>query len=291
MKFGQFEIRTFVEQHLWLDGGGMFGVVPKSMWQKLMPADENNLIRMTTNIFILNANGKNYLFDVGLGDTLSDKEKTLYGTDGNSHMNSGLSSLGLTTDDIDVVIPSHLHTDHAGGVSIRVDGEYRPRFGKARYVVCREEWQAAMNPNERTKPIYAPERLRALEEAGQLDIIVGNTDIAAGIRVLFTGGHSEGHWALEMESEGEKVFFYGDIYPTVHHMRGPYIPSYDVFPLQSLQVKNWKLPEIIRDGIIMAYDHDPDIPFARIRQDDRKLIIEPVEAASAASASKEGQKP
>lgn len=286
MKFGQFEIRSFVEQRFRLDGGGMFGVVPKIIWQKLMPADENNLIPMATNIFVLKAHGKNYLFDVGLGDALTDLEKKIYNTDGNSAMESGLASLDLTTADIDVVLPSHLHTDHAGGVCKLVDGEYRPRFENARYIFCREEWQAAMNPNERTKPVYAVDRLRVLKEAGQLDLIDANTEIVPGLNVKFTGGHSEGHWALEMESEGEKVFFYGDIYPTRHHMRGPYVLAYDVFPLQSLEVKNKKLPEIIADGVIMAYDHDPDVPFARIKQDGRKLIAEPVNESLEHAATK-----
>lgn len=288
MKFGQFEIRTFVEQRFRLDGGGMFGVVPKTMWQKLMPADENNLIPMATNIFVLNANGKNYLFDVGLGDGLTEHEKKIYNTDGRSEMDTGLASLGLTTADIDVVVPSHLHTDHAGGVCRVVDEQYVPRFEKARYVVCREEWQAAMNPNERTKPVYAVERLRALEEAGQLDIIDGNTQITPGVTLRHTGGHSEGHWALEMESEGERVFFYGDIYPTRHHMKGAYVLAYDVYPLTSLEVKNVTLPKIIDEKIVMAYDHDPDFPFARIRQEGRRIIAEPVDVNKACTTSKEG---
>src|SRR5512145_2540498 len=113
MRFGQFEIETFVESHFRLDGGLMFGVVPKSMWNKLLPADENNLVPMAANLFVLTAHGKKMIFDVGLGDTLSDRERKVYSTSGESNLDSGLSTLGLTPADIDYVILSHLHTDHA----------------------------------------------------------------------------------------------------------------------------------------------------------------------------------
>ena len=272
MKFGQFEIRTFVEQHFKLDGGSMFGVVPKVMWSKLLPSDENNMIPMVTNLFVLNAHGKKMIFDIGLGDTLTERERKVYNTDGVSHMDTGLEGLGLTVDDIDYVILTHLHTDHsAGGVKL-VDGAYVPRFPKAKYIVDKREWQDALNPDERTSAVYIPERLRPLEEAGQVEFIDGDTELFPGIRAVRTGGHTDHHYALEMESDGKRVFYYADIFPSSAHMRVAYVPATDLDPRQSMAVKRAALERIVDKDVVMAFDHDVETPLATFTSDGKKLI-------------------
>jgi len=273
MLFGEFEINTFVEQRFKLDGGSMFGVIPRSMWQKMLPPDDNNLIDMNTNLFVLKAHGKNMIFDVGLGDTLSEREKKIYSAPGVSNLPEGLAGLGLTADDIDYVLLTHLHTDHAGG-AVMFEGEtFVPRFKNATYISSRQEWRSALNPDERTSAVYLPDRYHALQDAGQVELIDADTELFPGIRAVFTGGHTEGHYALEMESGGSKVFYYADIFCTSHHMPVAYIPAVDLFPGQSMEVKRAKLPEIIGDGVIMAFDHDIHLPFGVARQDGRKILV------------------
>ncbi|MDZ4722948.1 MAG: MBL fold metallo-hydrolase [candidate division Zixibacteria bacterium] len=286
MKFGRFEIRSFVEQKFRLDGGLMFGVIPKTLWNRLLPADENNLIPMLNNIFVLNAHGKTMIFDAGLGDTLSNREKKIYGTDGISNLDAGLASFGYKPEDIDYVILTHLHTDHCGGaVKFDANGKYVPRFPKAKYIVSKTEWEAALHSDERTSAVYIPERLYPLKESGQLELIEPDCELFQGIRAIHTGGHSVGHFGIEMESEGRKVFYYADIFPSSHHMRLPFVPATDVFPLTSLNVKRQLLPRIIQEQVIVAYDHEIAFPFGRVFEREGKIVVEPVLDTSTAKTS------
>lgn len=276
MKLGNFEIRTFVEQEFRLDGGSMFGVVPKSLWQKLIPADENNLIPMVTNLYVLEADGRTILFEAGLGDSLSDREKKIYGTVGESRIESGLEELGYTVDDIDVVILTHLHTDHCAGAVKRNGDRHVPRFPKAEYIIDRREWDQALHPDERTGAVYVPDRLISLEMSGQVKFIEGDTELFPGIRTIQTGGHTPYHFGLEIESGGEYLYYYADILCTTAHLRIAYIPATDLDPLQSMRSKRDLLSRVQATNGVVAFDHDVKMPLARLRQDGRKLFAEPV---------------
>ncbi len=276
MKFGKFEINAFVEQKFRLDGGMMFGIVPKVIWNKLTPADDKNFISMTCNLYVLKAHGKIMIFDIGLGDTLNDKEKIVYNTNAETKMESELKRLGLNSEGIDYVILTHLHTDHAGGVARFENGEFVPRFKKAKYLASKDDWEAALHPNERTGAVYHPERLNCIKEAGQLELIDSNSELFPGIRAVYTGGHTEGHFALELESEGKKVWYYADIFPTACHMSIPYIAATDVRPMESMDVKRKILPRLIDEDIILAFDHDPNITFGKVSPDGKRFKVTPV---------------
>ncbi|MFH2049679.1 MAG: MBL fold metallo-hydrolase [bacterium] len=255
----------------------MFGVIPKIIWQKLIPADENNMIPMHTNLFVLKAHGKNFIFDCGLGEDLSDFEKKIYNVEGESMLSEGLKSLGMTEDDIDVVILSHLHTDHVGGGVKKVNGKLVPRFPNAKYIIDKEEWRDATHPDERTGAVYVVERYDALEKSGQIEFIDSDVELYPGIAIDHTGGHTGGHFAIRMESGGKKVWYYADIFSTAVHMAVAYVPGTDLYPLRTMEVKRKFLPQIIEEQIIMAFDHDVNMPFATVAQDGKKLKVTPVE--------------
>jgi glyoxylase-like metal-dependent hydrolase (beta-lactamase superfamily II) len=184
--------------------------------------------------------------------------------------------LGLTPDDIDYVILTHLHTDHVGGAVKIVDGAYVPRFPNARYKIGRQEWALAMSPDERTSAVYVPERLQPLEDAGLVDFIEQDTEILPGIRTVNTGGHTASHFAIEMESDGAKVFYYADIFCTAAHMSVAYVPATDLYPLDSMDIKRKTLPRIVDQDVVMAFDHDVTTPLARIVKDGKRLKALPV---------------
>jgi glyoxylase-like metal-dependent hydrolase (beta-lactamase superfamily II) len=232
---------------------------------------------MVANLFVLKAHGKNMIFDLGLGDTLSGREMKVYNTTGVSKLEPGLKSLGLTPDDIDIVILTHLHTDHCGGAVKREGDRYVPRFRKAQYVISRSEWEAAVHPDERTSAVYISERLLPLEEAGQVSFIDDDTELFPGIKAVHTSGHTDDHFALEIESEGRQVFYYADIFPSQHHMRVPFVPATDLLPRETMRVKREALKRIVNKGVIMAFDHDIEAPLAEFTDQDGKLTAHPID--------------
>jgi glyoxylase-like metal-dependent hydrolase (beta-lactamase superfamily II) len=277
MKFGRFEILPFVEQQFRLDGGTMFGVVPKKLWGRLIPSDDNNLILMETNLFLLTAYGKHILLDTGLGDCLTPAEKKVYGALGRTNMENALKNVGFTADDVDIVFLTHLHTDHAGGAIECKNGTYMPRFRKARYIVQKTEWQDALHPDERTAAVYNPERLYALEKAGQIDLIEGDTDLMPGIKAVLTGGHTSGHQAIEAASDGVTVVYYADIVPSSHHIKVPYVASVDLFPLETMAVKRKLVRRLLDGNGAIMFDHDITIKIGRLTEDEGRVIVEKIE--------------
>ena len=235
-RFGGFAIHYFVEQTFRLDGGSMFGVVPKKIWGKMVASDDDNLVAMQTNLFVVDTGAERILCDTGLGTVLSEREKAIYAVAGPSRIETGLKQIGFSTDDIDCVILTHLHTDHAGGAVVEAGGRIVPRFRKARYVVQRQEWQDAMNPNERTAAVYIVDRLKVLEQAGQLDLVDGDVELRPGVRLVKTGGHTAGHQGVEFRSGDKTVVYYADIIAYSHHFKVPNLASVDLFPLDTMKV-------------------------------------------------------
>lgn len=256
----------------------MFGVVPKKIWNKFAPADEENLVQMETNIFLLRANGKNILLDTGLGDCITPTEKKIYAAPGKTNIESGLKHLGLTTDDIEFVLLTHLHTDHSGGSVKNENGKLVPRFTNAKYIVQKVEWNDAISPNERTSAVYIADRLIILEKSGQLELVDGDSEIFPGIRVVKTGGHTPGHQAIEATSDGLTVVYYADIVPSSHHIRVPYVAAVDLNPLETMQVKRKLVKRLIDDkNMAIAFDHDLDIKIGKLIDEMGKIIVTKIE--------------
>ncbi len=273
-RFSDFTIYHFVERRFRLDGGTMFGVVPKKIWGNLIESDSDNLIPMQTNLFLVDTGNKKILCDTGLGTLLTEKEQKMYAAFEPSNIETGLAGLGFATDDIDYVFLSHLHLDHAGGAVKEENGKIVPRFGQARYIIQEDEWQAAMYPDERTSPVYATERLKILGEAGRLELIRGDHQFLPGVKLVKTGGHSRGHMGIEFSSGGETIVYYADIIPSSHHFKVPYVASVDLYPMDTMKVKRSLVKRALTGEIALAFDHDTEMAIGRAKQEGVKTVVE-----------------
>lgn len=277
LKLGDKEVYSIVENSFKIDGGAMFGVVPRVIWERLMAPDERNMITLDLNLLLVKSNGKNILIDTGMGDTLNEKQKKIYGIEKESNLEKGLSDIGLTTEDIDFVILSHLHFDHAGGtVGFNSKGERVPRFTKAKYIIQSEEWKYALQPDERTRATYSVENFRALEELGEINLVSGEKEIVPGIKVKLTGGHTKGLQVVFIQGGRETIVYPSDIIPTVSHLRVPYVAGVDIYPLEVMEVKRKLINECLQNNWMIAFDHEIDPKVCRLEKKDDKMEVKKV---------------
>jgi glyoxylase-like metal-dependent hydrolase (beta-lactamase superfamily II) len=268
LRIGEFEITIVSGGPFRLDGGGMFGVIPKPLWERSFRADERNRIALDTNCTLVRAGGKHLLIDTGNGTKLGEKERDIFALDPGATLVGSLAAAGVAPDEIDLVIVSHLHMDHVGGAtSFSLDGSIRPTFPRARVLAQRGEWEDAVANRSHMRTSYRLENLLPLQEAGVLELLDGDTEIVSGIRVHVTGGHTRFHQAIVLESGGATAIYIGDICPTTAHLRGPYNMAYDMFPYDTMQRKLALLEQAAREGWVLLYDHDPVVRYSRVRED------------------------
>jgi glyoxylase-like metal-dependent hydrolase (beta-lactamase superfamily II) len=280
MKLGNFELSPLSDGSFRLDGGAMFGVVPKVLWQRCCAADELNRIPLSLTCLLLRAHGKNILVDTGLGSKEDPRFKEMFAVDRAISLELSLKRLGLSRDDIDLVINTHLHFDHAGGNTMdNGSGTLVPAFPKARYVVQRGEYDDAVQANERTRASYRRDNFLPITEADRWDLLDGDTELLPGITAMVTQGHTRYHQGIKIESEGRTAFYLGDLIPTVCHLPLPYIMGYDLSPLQTLETKRWVLDRAFEEKWLLLFEHDPIVQAGRVRRDtDGKYVLNEVAA-------------
>ncbi|MCK4575607.1 MBL fold metallo-hydrolase [candidate division WOR-3 bacterium] len=259
IKIGKLECIPLSDGKFWLDGGAMFGVVPKIFWQKTNPSDEKNRIILGLHPLLIKHPEKNILIDTGIGNKFDEKLKGIYGVDKSENLEDSLKKYGLKTTDIDTVIITHLHFDHAGGNTyLTAEGETVPKFPNATYIVQKKEWEGAINPNPRSKASYLEENFMPLEYHNQLRLIDGDVEIFPYITCIRTGGHTEGHQIVIIEEGDQGAIYWADLIPTTSHIRIPYIMGYDLFPLDVFREKERFIKRAIEMGWISFFEHDPN---------------------------------
>jgi glyoxylase-like metal-dependent hydrolase (beta-lactamase superfamily II) len=279
MRLGDLELTPLSDGFLRLDGGAMFGVIPKPLWEKRAPADDRNRIRLGMRPLLVRGSTKALIIDAGIGGKMDPKSVDMYGVDRSSHLDHALADAGLSADDIEIVLASHLHFDHAGGFTDRTaGGSVVPRFRKARYVVRTGEWEDATHPHERNRASYLPENFVPLRDAGVLDLQPDDGEIVPGVRVMRTGGHTMHHQIVLIESGGRTAVFAADLIPTTAHLDPPWIMGYDLYPMETLAFKRGFVREAIEREYVMFFEHDPQVAAGYIREKDGRKYVEPLVA-------------
>lgn len=277
MKLGRFEIYPITDGVLHLDGGAMFGVVPKTIWEKHHPPDGKNRIRLELGALLIKAQGYHILVDTGIGNKCSAKFCDIYGIERRPTIESSLQKHNVSSDDIALVINTHFHFDHAGGNTRKdASGRIYPTFSKASYFIQKGEWEAAMSPNERTKGSYLLENYEVLPDKASLTLLDGDAEILPGISVMRTPGHTAHHQAIFIESEGQKAIFLGDLIPTVTHIPLPYIMGYDLFPLTTLETKRALLEQAYEEHWLLIFQHDPNIRMGYLKRVSGHFFLQEV---------------
>jgi len=259
----------------------MFGVIPKKLWVRELPADDQNLVEMDLNLLLVKAAGKCLLVDTGFGDVATERERKIYGLLSPSRLEDSLRVCGVRPEEVDLVLFSHLHLDHSGG-GLKRDGEGRvtTRFPRARYIVQRLEWQEALHPNERTLATYVPEYLAAYERSGQVDLVEGEREIVPGVSVRLTGGHTLGHQAVIVRGGGRSLGYFADIFPLRAHLKTAWVPAVDTQPMDSLRVKKEILKSCEAESTWLAFDHDTGLKLARIEKSGYDYTAQPLPEGS-----------
>jgi glyoxylase-like metal-dependent hydrolase (beta-lactamase superfamily II) len=242
-KVGSLHVHAIQAGGLRLDGGAMFGVVPKPLWERRIPADERNRIQLGMRCLVIEHESTVIVVDTGAGNKETAKFHDIYGIEnagasGRTLLEDGLAQLGVRPEDVGIVIDTHLHFDHAGGNTF-VEGGAEPRltFPNARYVVQRGEYVYATHTNERTAGSYFPHNFAPVAAADRFDFVDGEREIVYGVRVIPTPGHTPFHQSVLIESDGETAFYPADLVPTSSHLPLPWIIGYDVEPLVTLETK------------------------------------------------------
>jgi len=277
MHVGNLEIRYLDGGSFRLDGGAMFGVVPKVFWERKSPPDERNRIHMRANSLLVRAQGKTIVVETGNGTKWDAKNRGIYAIQDGAPLIESLALQGVQPRDVDLVINTHLHFDHAGGNTCIENDRVVPTFPRARYIVQRGELAHAATPTERDRASYFPENFQAVTDAGVWDLVEGDQQILPGISVARIPGHNADIQAVLLTGGGKTMAFVADLLPTRHHIPLPWIMAYDLYPMQSLETKRAWIPRMVKENWIVVFGHDPEIAAATLHEDDGKIEVEPVD--------------
>ncbi len=277
MRFGDVEAYALSDGFFKLDGGAMFGIVPKPLWERRIPSDNRNRIRLGLNPLLVIAGGKRIIVETGIGAKYDPKTIDIYDIRHEPPLLESLAANGFSPEDIDFVVLTHLHFDHCGGnTGIGGSGKPVPVFPNAKHVVQAGEWRTALAPDTRSRASYLAENLVPLEEAGLVMMIDGEAEIAEGVRCVPTPGHTAFHQSVLVESRGERLFMFGDLVPTASHLDPAWVMGYDVNPIVTVKRKEDLLPRMLREGWTVYFEHDPNITFAKVESDGRRYTAKPV---------------
>lgn len=275
MKLGRFNIHPVEFGRFKLDGGAMFGVVPKPLWSRATSVDEQNRIDMAARGMLIQSDERNILVDTGIGYKMSEKLNQIYAVDFSTYtLEKSLRKLGLDENDITDVIITHLHFDHTGGsTKINEDGKIVPTFPNAAYWVQESQYHWALNPSDRDRASFMLENYVPLQESNCLNQVDGDVELFSSISVLKIDGHTFGQQMIKVQDGNETILYCADLIPTVAHIPLPYIMGYDLQPLITLEEKKRYLPQIYDEGWVLFFEHDPNVIMAKVEKREKGFML------------------
>lgn len=273
MQFGDYRLEIIPDTEFRLDGGAMFGVVPRVLWANVCPPDEHNRITMNMNCVFIDTGKDRVLIETGIGEKWTDKQATMYGITRERSLAQSLREIAkVEPEDITIVVNTHLHFDHAGGnTNLNADGKAAPAFPNARYFVSRAELEHAETPSERDRASYLPDNWLPLINAGQLEAKEAEYEVVPGLRLETHAGHNRSMQCWRLDAGGQTVFGFADLVPMRAHVPLAWIMGYDLFPTETLEAKKKLLPQAAREGWGCLFYHDPEQPLSRLIEENGKL--------------------
>jgi glyoxylase-like metal-dependent hydrolase (beta-lactamase superfamily II) len=277
MEFGDYRIEVVPDTEFRLDGGAMFGVVPRILWQRVCPPDELNRISLNMNCVFIETPDEKVIIETGIGEKWTEKEMSMYGIVRQKPFAQILRErTGFSVDDITIVVNTHLHFDHAGGNTIANGPQIKPQFRNARYFVSGSEFEHAEAPHERNKASYLPQNWRPLQVSGQLELKPDDYEVVEGLQMKTIKGHSPTMQTWRLDRGGKTLYGFADLIPTRHHVSLPWIMSYDLYPTETLEFKKRILPLAVKEAWLCLFYHDPEQPLCRLIHDDKGFQAVPI---------------
>ena len=270
MKIGEFELFSIVTSEFKLDGGAMFGIIPKPLWERKAPADDRNRIKMVTRSLLLVNDKRRILVDTGNGNKWQEKFREIYEIDtSNKNLDTSLARVGLTTDDISDVLCTHLHFDHVGGNTSLEGGRIIPTFPNAGYWVQKENWELANSPSEKDQGSFMEADWAVLAENNMVNLVDGKEAFIQGIDIILTYGHTTGQMHPLISDENRTLLYCGDLIPMSAHIPLPWVMAYDIHPVVTIQEKKKHLPRAVNENWILFFEHDPELQACTVQLDGK----------------------
>jgi glyoxylase-like metal-dependent hydrolase (beta-lactamase superfamily II) len=264
MEIGKYKLKIITSGYFGLDGGAMFGVVPKPLWQKTNPSDERNRIKLSATHLILESDSRKIIIDTGMGNKMDEKFRQIYDVDENNSMDYALKQIGYSCDDITDVFLTHLHFDHTGGSTMIENGKVVPAFPNAKYYVQKKQYDWTINPSDKDKASYIKDNYVPLLDEGVLKFTSGDERFDDEIQFIETNGHTFGQQLINVSDSSNTLLFCADLIPTISHIPLPYIMGYDLQPMETLKEKTNILPLAAEENWILFFGHDPEVAFCTL---------------------------
>ncbi len=273
MTINGYKIYPIICEHFWLDGGAMFGTVPKVLWERKHPSDEKNRVELVTRSLVIVGDEKVILVDTGIGQVWDEKFKSIYNVSPTT-LQTELQKLGLTPSDVSDVIITHLHFDHIGGAISQEADEIQLTFPNAKHHVQKANFEQACNPNLREKASYLKPHFMPIEEAGKFVFHEGQTELYPGIKLHVSNAHTKGQQWLTITDEKQTLCYAADLIPTSSHLRLPWVMGYDLYPIELMEEKQALLTQALKENWVICFEHDPFVEAITVKASEKGIVMD-----------------